>query len=509
MRPLPAASSPPTATSTTGRATCSAKTRKLGGLSTNVVLSSAYDYNGNRTGLSANVGGSMNGDGTASGGTPDFADTYAYNHLGQMTSILQTRQHDSNGNPVGNAVSPKYVALSYDADGRLKEIDRYPSTGTSDLVATSKYTYDADSRLTKLAYSATARQSGTLPSYRWSYDDDGDVTYEYALADSSSSRASPTSSYTYWARTSYGYDCTGELTSTSYANFANAPADASQTYDYNGNATNNGSPGAANRLLYDGQYYYAYDADGNRTAKFESATGALDSTATNITTYQWNNAGQLTGVSQYAYYTDYQAACAAGSAPNLVSYAYDPFGPHGVGEPGGGAAENFIYDGQNVALVMNAAGQVVERELYGPAVDQILATETVPAGSSPQAAGTVNWLLTDNQGTVRDVVQFANGTTSVVDHLVYDSFGQIASQTTPADQPTFTYDGLWQDPDDRVAEDRDALVRCGGCRVCQPGPAGLRRRSDESERVLRQQPDEWDGPHRRVMEPAQLAGRSH
>ena len=58
------------------------------------------------------------------------------------------------------------------------------------------------------------------------------MTYEYALADSSSSRASPTSSYTYWARTRNGYDCTGELTSTSYANFANAPADASQTYDY-------------------------------------------------------------------------------------------------------------------------------------------------------------------------------------------------------------------------------------------------------------------------------------
>ena len=58
----------------------------------------------------------------------------------------------------------------------------------------------------------------------------------------------------------------------------------------------------------------------------------------------------------------------------------------------------------------------------------------------------MNWFLADNQGTVRDVVQYSGGATTVVDHLVYDSFGQIASQTQPANQPRFTYAGMRLDP---------------------------------------------------------------
>ena len=60
----------------------------------------------------------------------------------------------------------------------------------------------------------------------------------------------------------------------------------------------------------------------------------------------------------------------------------------------------------------------------------------------------MNWDLTDNQGTVRDVVQFNAATqkTSAVNHLVYASYGQITSQTNSAYRPTFTYDGMWQDP---------------------------------------------------------------
>ncbi len=136
-----------------------------------------------------------------------------------------------------------------------------------------------------------------------------------------------------------------------------------------------------------------------------------------------------------------------------VDYAYDPFGRMVSRNPVGGTAQNFVYDGQEMVLVLDGNGQVVERELYGPAVDQILATETVTPGSAPQAAGQVNWLLTDNQGTVRDVAHFDGTTTSVVDHIIYDCFGQITSQTTPANQPTFTYDGMWQDPTSKLDYD--------------------------------------------------------
>jgi RHS repeat-associated protein len=105
--------------------------------------------------------------------------------------------------------------------------------------------------------------------------------------------------------------------------------------------------------------------------------------------------------------------------------------------------ENYIYDGANAVLVLNSSGQVTERELYGPAVDQILASEAVtPVLSGPQAAGAVNWLLADNQGTVRDVVQLSDGTASVVDHLIYDAFGTMTHQSNSTYQPRFTYNGM-------------------------------------------------------------------
>jgi hypothetical protein len=99
---------------------------------------------------------------------------------------------------------------------------------------------------------------------------------------------------------------------------------------------------------------------------------------------------------------------------------------------------NTTFDGQDLALVLDNQGKVLERELYGSAADQVLASETA-------AGGTVNWFLTDNQATVRDVVQYSGGTASLVDHLVYDSFGQITWQSQAANQPRFGYDGMHPD----------------------------------------------------------------
>ena len=48
--------------------------------------------------------------------------------------------------------------------------------------------------------------------------------------------------------------------------------------------------------------------------------------------------------------------------------------------------------------------------------------------------GTLVLPLTDNLGTVRDlaICDLTSGTTSVVNHLDYNSFGQLLSQTNPA-----------------------------------------------------------------------------
>ena len=122
--------------------------------SDNVLLTSEYDFNGDRTSLSANIGGTLNTDGTVSGGISDFTNTYGYDNLGNMTSIVQTG---------GDGTTPKCVTLSYDADNRLTGIDRHASDGNSNLVTSSAYTYDHDSELTDLSYREGVHNAGGLP----------------------------------------------------------------------------------------------------------------------------------------------------------------------------------------------------------------------------------------------------------------------------------------------------------------------------------------------------------
>ena len=86
----------------------------------------------------------------------------------------------------------------------------------------------------------------------------------------------------------------------------------------------------------------------------------MDSTATNITTYQWNNANQLTAVRVHQLLD-----LPVGHDTSEVDYGYDAFGRMVSRTPRRGTAQYYVYDGQNMALVLNAGGQVLERELYG------------------------------------------------------------------------------------------------------------------------------------------------
>ena len=57
----------------------------------------------------------------------------------------------------------------------------------------------------------------------------------------------------------------------------------------------------------------------------------------------------------------------------------------------------------------------------------------------------VNWLLADNEGTVRDMATYANGQTTIVAHIVYDAYGNIASQTNAAARSRMAYTGQMLD----------------------------------------------------------------
>jgi len=247
----------------------------------------------------------------------------------------------------------------------------------------------------------------------------------------------------------YSYDPAGQLTGATYSPLPSGEGQGegsqpseSYSYDSNGNRTNTGYViGPGNELLSDGTYNYAYDADGNCTERTNIATGA-------VTDYVWDNRDRLVEV--------IDRASAGGTITQDVNYYYDAEN-RWIGEtvsiPGQAVQETSdAYCGNQIVLQFDGASSnsplgvanLSHRYLWGPAVDQILAGEQVTSLTQP---GNVLLPLTNNVGTVCDLAQYNSetGTTNVVDHRVYDSFGNLVSQTNAAVDFLFGFTGRPED----------------------------------------------------------------
>ena len=117
------------------------------------------------------------------------------------------------------------------------------------------------------------------------------------------------------------------------------------------------------------------------------------------------------------------------------------------GDGTGTATDTFwIHDGNQAVLQFDGdtAADLSHRYLWGNAVDQLLADETVDDGGVED----VLWPLTDNLGTVRDLATYddATDTTTIANHKAYDAFGNVRSETNSAVDTLFGYTGrMWDD----------------------------------------------------------------
>jgi RHS repeat-associated protein len=357
--------------------------------------------------------------------TADFQNKYAYDALSRMTQVTQQSQAG------GNSVASKRVDFAYNGVGQYTSVTRSADLAGTQLVASSTYGYDGDGRITSLAH---AKGGTTFNSYTWSYD----------------AMSRPTQQTSNDGTDAYSYDASSQVTGATHTSQANE----SLTYDANGNRTVSGySTGTNNRLNSDGTYNYQYDAEGNRTRRTEISTGKYD-------IYAWDNHNRLTSIASYT---------ADGVLTKQVAYTYDLFDRRigrQVDADDNGAydtTQRFVYDGEDVVLAYNAAG--ADKKGTGPFILQtqgfsevVLNKWTCPLFVSPNVdeiladeneSGTVTWSLADNLGSVRDLVQYNSGTntTSVVNHVLYDTFGQIKSQTNSTWQPLFAYTGREWDGD--------------------------------------------------------------
>ena len=292
--------------------------------------------------------------------------------------------------------------MTYDAASQMSGIARFADLLGQQSIATSSYAYDLAGKLTRL----THRSNSTVyADYQWTYDAADRIT-QFVSPDGMSD---------------YSYDNRGQLTGANNS----SQLDEAYSYDANGNRTNIGyQTGANNQLLRDGTYSYTYDNEGNRTSRTNIATGE-------VTLYSWDYHNRLTSV---------VTQNSSGTVVKSVAYIYDAYDrriakvidPDGAG-PATATTERMVYDGDNIALTFDGQGNQTHRYLYGSGVDQILADETPTS---------VNWALVDHQGTVRDVVD-SNG--AVLNHLIYDSYGQVTSETNPSLDFRFGYTGRERD----------------------------------------------------------------
>jgi RHS repeat-associated protein len=204
--------------------------------------------------------------------------------------------------------------------------------------------------------------------------------------------------------------------------------DGSSAYSYD-----NTDQLAASNHSYQTDEAYSYDANGNRRHVYlhlrHEGNRIQRSRTGKIITYTWDHRNRLTRV-------EFRAT-AGGAVTKSASYVYDPLDrrivktvdPDGAG-PNPATIERYIYDRDHIWLCFDGNNTLTNRYLYGPALDMALADERSPT--------TVRWMLTDNQGTVRDIT---NNVGAVQNHIRYDSFGRITSQTNANFSTRFNYTG--------------------------------------------------------------------
>jgi RHS repeat-associated protein len=378
-------------------------------------------------------------------GTPNVPTTimsYTYDNVGNTLSVTDringtvdnttSHQFDALNRMTVNSQGNKRVDYTYNAISQVTNKKRYSDSTGTNLVAETNHTYDTLNRLTNITHSKGAN---TIASYTQSYDADSKITGITSSADGSST---------------YTYDKTDQLVGADY----NYQTDENYTYDANGNRTNTGYvTGINNRLLEDTKYRYVYDKVGNRTKRTDKSTNE-------VTEYSWDIRDRLTGI---------RVINALGEVIRTANYVYDVYDQRiakivDLDGDGLGAAttERFVYgSNQNIALVFDGNGLLKNRYLFANGIDQIEADEQV-------ATGTTLWALTDHLGSVRDVVDNSGVNQN---HIVYDAFGNITSQSNSSVIFRFGYTARELDKESGLQYNRARYLENG--RFISEDPTGF------------------------------------
>ena len=315
--------------------------------------------------------------------------TYAYD-LGERLTTITTSYGGTSG---------PQVVTSYAANNQISAQSR--TIGGSGTAVNTSFSYDSDDRQTTITDYVSG--GSALATYVYSYDNANRVT---TMVDAEGT-------YT------YTYDNANELTSV----YKGGTQVESYSYDSNGNRTGTGySTTVMNETANSpGPVSYTYDSAGNMITSNSGGT---------ITTYTYDYRGQLTGVEQ--------------GGTMIATYTYNALDQRiGIADSGGGQIWT-VYNGTSADALpyadFNGSGKLLTRYVSGPGmVNGAVVDELLARASS---GGTTAWYLTDKLDSVRDVVSAAG---TLLDHIVYDSYGNILTQTNGSSGDRFAFAGMEYD----------------------------------------------------------------
>lgn len=380
----------------------------------------------------------------ASSTSPDGDSTFAYS---QSTGQLAQATSDDN------------EQTSFDYDGPLTE--RIESTGTAN--GAIDFTYDSDLRTSSI----------TTPGGQTNltYDDDSLLTSAGAMnltrtpstgQLTGTSLASTTSSITYNTfgeptqeattypsgsyEVSYTRDAIGRITTRTEVSPSGTKLYA-YTYDPAGRlteVTENGNP----------YRQYTYDANGNRTSVTKQTPSGPE---TQTATYDLQDRQQTHGNFQLTYNANGELTEKTNTSTNeTLTLTYKTSGDLKSATTPSGTELTYRYDAFGNRTAEFEDGDLKAAYLYAPGISGPIA-EVNESGQEQArfvyatrshvpdfmvAGGTTYRLVTDQLGSIRQVVNASTG--SIAQEITYDPFGEVTSDSNPGFQPFGFAGGLYE-----------------------------------------------------------------
>jgi len=414
------------------------------------------DADGRRTTFSYDSGGDQTGE-TWVGAAPSETITYTYNADRELTGAADgfatlTFTYDSGGNEITAATSgpgtgqPSVTLTSgYNAQQRLTSV-----TDNLSSVGMTTYVYDAGQRLTTIttSYGGTAgpqivtsyAPNDQISSQTRTIGGSGtqvNTTYQYDAADRQTTITDYVSGGSALATYVYSYDKANRVTTM-------VDAEGTYTYTYdNANELTNVDKGGTQVESY------AYDSNGNRTGTSYSTTVMNETLTSPGVTYTYDHAGNMVSansggtITTYTYDFHNRLTGVTQGGTVVATYVYNALDQRISFQESGGRTWT-IYNGKSADALpyadFNSSGTLLTRYVSGPGMVNGAAVDELLARTS--SGGSTAWYLTDKLDSVRDIVGSSG---SELDHIVYDSFGNVVTETNASNGDRFKFAGMEYD----------------------------------------------------------------